>query len=115
MGAFYYKNDLRAIETDPLTTISNHTVGAESNIVVITRDKFQLYLGLRLGYKNPSYNKGSFDSGQNTYKGDKTEAKVVFGAQIGLRYMISKKWALQVEYADISGEDIFQGGIALKL
>ena len=34
---------------------------------------------------------------------------------MGLRYMISEKWALQVEYADISGEDIFQGGIVLKL
>jgi opacity protein-like surface antigen len=115
LGVFYYKNDLRAIDTDPLTTITNHTVGAESNAVVITRDKFQLYVGLRLGYKNPSYNKDTFDSGQNTYKGDKTEAKSAFGAQIGLRYTISEKWALQVEYADISGEDIFQGGIALKL
>ena len=85
LWAFYYKNDLCAIDTDPLTTITNHTIGAESNAVVITRDKFQLYVGLRLGYKNPSYNKDTFDSGQNTYKGGKTEAKFAFGAQIGLR------------------------------
>ncbi len=29
--------------------------------------------------------------------------------------MISEKWALQVEYADISREDNFQGGIVLEL
>jgi hypothetical protein len=114
LGLFYLNHKVVPITTNPKSKITNTTWGLESNYHLLNKNKFNLSAGIRLGYKNTSYNSKELNSPSSSYKGSLTEPGFVIGFQAGLRYQIANDFGLMVEYLSISESDIISGGFTYR-
>ena len=89
--------------------------GALGNYHFVNDDKFNAYVGARLGYVNVSTSSGSSDNEIDNILNDLdfTASGLLYGIQLGGRYFISDKIAINAELG--YGISVLKIGVTFKL